>query len=224
MIVCSTAVVGRWAAAAQAADAAVPAVEQRLNDWRILPNGAFRGKLPTGLVIEFEGQIVGATEPGVVLGPAGSRYILGTRALDSKEGNDAASTFTQFTSGGVQMPDISSTDGLLKAIGALVAAVASATAAVTVASSVATSVPVFVQSNVPPALGGGAVTKTNVTVVETKRTLPDGTLEKIVDKTTRREKIRPGKAPLVTETTKRTDTVGDVTTTTTSTVVSGTSR
>jgi len=48
-----------------------------LEDWHLLPNGKFRGVLKNNLVVEFDGYIVGRADPGVVIGPRGSRYLLG---------------------------------------------------------------------------------------------------------------------------------------------------
>lgn len=48
-----------------------------LEDWHLLPNGKFRGVLKNSLVVEFDGHIVGRADPGVVIGPRGSRYLLG---------------------------------------------------------------------------------------------------------------------------------------------------
>eukprot|EP00913_Durusdinium_trenchii_P007202 g6773.t1 len=49
------------------------------------------------------------------------------------------------------------------------------------------------------------VTRTNVTIVETKKTLPDGSTSKISERTVRPERNVPGKAPVVTERTTRTE-------------------
>jgi len=48
-----------------------------LDNWKLLPDGRFRGTLPDGLVVEFEGNIVGPEDPGIVTGPGGTRYVLG---------------------------------------------------------------------------------------------------------------------------------------------------
>jgi len=60
-------------------DSTMPGCQRELvlEDWHLLPNGKFRGVLKNNLVVEFDGHIVGRADPGVVIGPRGSRYLLG---------------------------------------------------------------------------------------------------------------------------------------------------
>lgn len=60
-----------------------------LEDWHLLPDGRFRGVLDNSLAVEFDGDIVGSTDPGVVIGPGGSRYLLGHMAPKvAEDGHD----------------------------------------------------------------------------------------------------------------------------------------
>lgn len=148
-----------------------------LQRWLLLPDGRFRGTLPTGLTVEFEGQLVGPSDPGIVLGPGGVRYVLGEAALP-----EAKAAFSSEDKETGQSP-----------LQLVVAAVSAAVAAI-----LATAVlPSVLQVASPVAELAGPVTKTNVTIVETRRTLPDGSQEKVIDRTTRREKLIPGKPPSV---------------------------
>mmetsp|Transcript_95950 Transcript_95950/g.222421 ORF Transcript_95950/g.222421 Transcript_95950/m.222421 type:complete len:244 (+) Transcript_95950:78-809(+) len=173
--------------------------EQLLDSWRLLPNGRFRGQLQDGLVVEFEGELVGPQDPGIVLGPGGVRYALGDAGRDG-----TSSPTTGMDAAGV----IGATTTQLGAdlVPVVAAAVASAVAAVLTVFAASGS---FQQSpaSLLAQVGEGPVTRTNVSIVETRRTLPDGTQAKIVDKTTRRERTVPGKAPVVTEQTTRTEKV-----------------
>jgi len=160
--------------------------EQVLNSWYLLSNGRFRGQLEDGLVVEFDGELLGPADPGIVLGPGGVRYVLGstqqeqeTTATAAPRKEDAQQSPPQFV------------------LGALAAALA---------AILLSSASQWVPSNlIPGPASTGPVTKTNVTIVETRKTLPDGSLARIVDKTTKRERIVPGQAPKVSERTVRTE-------------------
>jgi len=167
--------------------------DQVLEAWRLLPSGRFRGTLNNGLVVEFEGELVGPADPGVVLGPGGARYVLG-RAAPEAPAVDSAEAAAG-ASGGDAWP--------APAQPVLAAAAAAVGAALVLLASGAVRLPVIGA----PSPVDGPVTRTNVTIVETRRTLPDGSSAKIIDKTTRRERVVPGKAPVVSETTKRTEKV-----------------
>jgi len=157
---------------------------QLLQSWKLLKDGRFRGTLPDGLVVEFEGEIVGPQDPGVVLGPDGVRYILGE--TDKRGDIDA---------GG---PEGSGSPNLVVAV---VSAVAATVLALTVLPGVLQRGAAMLSPS------EGPVTRTYVTIVESRKTLPDGAEARVIDKTTRRERTVPGKAPVVSEQTKRTERV-----------------
>jgi len=147
-----------------------------LEQWRVLPDGSFRGALQDGVVIEFQGELVGPSDPGIVVGKNGARYVLGQPATQLDQPVEDA--------GAVSVPN------------QVLLALAGLGAALGLAGAVAnTSV---LQ---PP----GPVTKTNVTIVESRKTLPDGKTVKVIEKTVKREKTKPGSAPVVTETNTRTE-------------------
>jgi hypothetical protein len=65
-----------------------------LEDWHLLPNGKFRGVLKNSLVVEFDGHIVGRADPGVVIGPRGSRYLLGVMKSKATADSPDVQVFT----------------------------------------------------------------------------------------------------------------------------------
>ncbi|CAE7240103.1 unnamed protein product [Symbiodinium natans] len=135
--------------------------EQLLEAWKLLPDGRFRGRLRSGVTVEFAGELVGPEDPGVVIGPKGVRYVLGEAAAAPAAPKAEAES-----------------DSLVKA------AVAGAGAAI--AAVLAFMVlPGMLQSSPVSGGAGSPVTRTNVTIVETKKTLPDGSTAKIVDRTVR---------------------------------------
>ncbi|CAE7613432.1 unnamed protein product, partial [Symbiodinium sp. KB8] len=175
---------GGIAARRTASRSEVSTKEQLLEAWKLLPDGRFRGKLSSGVMVEFRGELVGPEDPGVVIGPKGVRYVLGEAAPTPAAPKEEAA----------------GNDSLVKA------AVAGAGAAV--AAVVAYLVlPGMLQTSPVVSGSGSPVTRTNVTIVETKKTLPDGSTAKIVDRTVRRERNVPGKGPVVTERTTRTEKV-----------------
>ncbi|CAL1160439.1 unnamed protein product, partial [Cladocopium goreaui] len=160
--------------------------EQLLEAWQLLPDGRFRGKLRSGLTVEFQGELVGPEDPGVVIGPRGTRYVLGEA---EKRREDAA-----------ELSEVAlQSSGLWQVAAAAVAAVAAYL--VLPAMMQASPLASFTSTSAP-------VTRTNVTIVETKKTLPDGSTAKISERTVRRERNVPGKAPVVTERTTRTEKAG----------------
>jgi len=163
------------------------AKEQVLNFWYLLPNGRFRGQLEDGLVVEFDGTLVGPTDPGIVLGPGGVRYVLGNAQQGQVPSTEPVASRSEDTQQGP--PQF-----VLGAVAAVVAGL------------LLSSVSQWVPGNFIPGMApAGPVTKTNVTIVETRKTLPDGSTARVVDKTTKRERIVPGQAPKVTERTVRTE-------------------
>jgi len=166
--------------------------ELLLTRWRLLPDGRFRGQLRDGLVIEFEGQLVGPTDPGVVLGPGGARYILGEAA-------PAGATTVGIDAGAAD------TAGEPQQMGMAQVAVAAATAATALVLAVLAASGSLQRPSTAllPFGNEGPVTRTNVVTVETRKVLPDGSTTKVIDRTTRKERIVPGKAPVVTESTMR---------------------
>eukprot|EP00435_Cladocopium_sp_Y103_P023879 s334_g5.t2 len=152
--------------------------------WQLLPDGRFRGRLRSGVTVEFQGELVGPEDPGVVIGPQGIRYVLGEA---EKRREDPA-----------ELPEVTAlqSSGLWQVAAAAVAAVA----AYLVLPGIMQASPLasFTSTSAP-------VTRTNVTIVETKKTLPDGSTAKISERTVRRERNVPGKAPVVTERTTRTE-------------------
>eukprot|EP00931_Biecheleriopsis_adriatica_P012379 TRINITY_DN113510_c0_g1_i2.p1 TRINITY_DN113510_c0_g1~~TRINITY_DN113510_c0_g1_i2.p1 ORF type:complete len:252 (-),score=41.79 TRINITY_DN113510_c0_g1_i2:68-823(-) len=164
------------------------AAEVELNDWELLQDGRFRGKLKDGLVVEFEGQLLGPADPGIVVGPGGVRYVLGEAAPSPSVQKEA-------TQG--SRPDWQ-------------AYITAAASAAIIAAAASVLLPVLLQgSPLTPTASSSTtpVTRTNVTIVETRKTLPDGATAKITDRTVRKERVSPGKAPVVTERTTRTEKV-----------------
>lgn len=165
--------------------------EQELENWQLLSNGCFKGELKGGIVVEFMGELVGPSDPGIVIGPGGQRYILGQASRTTTNNEKAASETAQ-----------ASDNSLVQIVVASAAAAVAAVAAYLVLPGLLQSsqTQIAPSSNVP-------ITRTNVTIVETKKTLPDGSTAKITDRTTRKERTVPGKAPVVTERTTRTEKV-----------------
>jgi len=158
--------------------------EQLLEAWQLLPDGRFRGKLRSGITVEFQGELVGPEDPGVVIGPQGVRYVLGEAVKRTP----------------AEPTDVN--DGFLESstIWQVAAAAVAAVAAYLV-------LPGIMQASSGTFTTSSPVTRTNVTIVETKKTLPDGSTAKISERTVRRERNVPGKAPVVTERTTRTEKV-----------------
>jgi len=157
--------------------------EQLLEAWQLLPDGRFRGKLRSGITVEFQGELVGPEDPGVVIGPQGVRYVLGEAVKPPAK------------------PPTDVNDGMESStIWQVAAAAVAAVAAYLV-------LPGIMQASSGTFTTSSPVTRTNVTIVETKKTLPDGSTAKISERTVRRERNVPGKAPVVTERTTRTEKV-----------------
>jgi len=168
--------------------------EQTLERWSLMPDGRFRGALRDGLIVEFEGTLLGPEDPGVVIGPGGVRYVLGEAARNAA---------TSLSSLPATIARDSKTEGAAE-ITYQVAMVAAAAVAGAIVAVFA--IPGVVQQ--PEVSSSGVpVTRTNVTIVETRKTLPDGSQARVIDRTTRRERTVPGKAPVVTERTMRTEKV-----------------
>lgn len=166
--------------------------EQELENWQLLSNGCFKGRLNGGLVVEFKGELVGPSDPGIVIGPDGQRYALGQPARNINDEETATETKAR-------APDSS----------LLQIAVASAAAAVAAVAAYLV-LPGLLQSSQTPQIAPSSnvpITRTNVTIVETKKTLPDGSTARITDRTTRKERTAPGKPSVVTERTTRTEKV-----------------
>eukprot|EP00971_Amphidinium_carterae_P012171 239539-Amphidinium_carterae.5 len=147
-----------------------------LEQWRVQPDGRFRGSLADGVIIEIEAELVGPSDPGVLLGSNGVRYILGEPAGDAAKEQAA----------GLDLPS----QAML--------AVAGLAAALGLAGAVATNSANMLQ---PP----GPVTKTNVSIVETWKTNADGKTVKVIEKKVTKERTKPGTATVVTETNTRTE-------------------
>ncbi|CAK0880666.1 unnamed protein product [Prorocentrum cordatum] len=151
-------------------------------------SGGLAGTTPDGLIVEFEGTIVGPKDPGIVIGPGGTRFVLGDAEKSAEVRSSAAGSDGN---SGWGLPQVA-------------AAVSSVAVAVVLflTSGGLQNVP-FVGNGLPP--GSGPVTRTNITIVETRTKQDDGTSVKVTDKITRRERLVPGQAPRVTETTTRTE-------------------
>ncbi|CAJ1453070.1 unnamed protein product [Effrenium voratum] len=146
--------------------------------WRILPDGRFRGRLSCGTTVEFKGELVGPEDPGVVVGPGGVRYLLGQAGAPEPDEPAKASESNMWQ--------------------AAAAAAVAAVAAFLVLPGLQSTASLMTSSGIP-------VTRTNITIVETTKVMPDGSKVKVKDQTTRRERSAPGKAPVVTERTIRTE-------------------
>jgi len=137
-----------------------------------LPNGHFRGTLEDGLIVEFDGKLLGPHDPGIVIGPGGVRYVLGKAKLsDSTE--DVFEGMRQLL------------------MGALAAAV---TLTVAVVERLGSGLSQRWPANHFPGTSS-TVIRTETTIVETRRTLPDGSQACTVEKVTKRTRSTPGKAP-----------------------------
>jgi len=183
---------GRMALPAAArSDAGEPRREQILEGWYVMKDGRFRGTLLDGLIVEFEGRLLGPQDPGVVVGPGGMRYVLGEAARNAA----TAQPWQDKPQSGF-LPE-----GTLQIA---VAAASAAAAAIIIVLGVTGMLQKPADSASPSA---GPVTRTNVTIVETRKTMPDGSQARIIDRTTRRERTVPGKSPVVTEKITRTEKV-----------------
>eukprot|EP00419_Tripos_fusus_P012624 CAMPEP_0172658654 /NCGR_PEP_ID=MMETSP1074-20121228/2909_1 /TAXON_ID=2916 /ORGANISM="Ceratium fusus, Strain PA161109" /LENGTH=187 /DNA_ID=CAMNT_0013473979 /DNA_START=302 /DNA_END=865 /DNA_ORIENTATION=+ len=157
-----------------------PTKEHVLQSWRILPNGHFRGTLEDGLIVEFAGELLGPKDPGTVIGPGGIRYVLGKAKIsDSKE--DILEGMRQLT---------------------MRALAAAATATVAVIERLDFGLLQRWPANYFSGVSSTSVIKTETTIVETRRTLPDGSQACTVDKVTKKTRSIPGRAP--TETSRKT--------------------
>mmetsp|Transcript_32965 Transcript_32965/g.60343 ORF Transcript_32965/g.60343 Transcript_32965/m.60343 type:complete len:231 (+) Transcript_32965:45-737(+) len=150
-----------------------------LEEWRVQPDGRFRGSLPDGLIVEIQGELIGPSDPGVLLGNNGVRYVLGQPAGEAPA--DAASS--------LEPESMDLRDKVLMGLAGLGAALG-------LAGAVA-------NTNVlqPP----GPVTKTNVTIIETWKTNAEGKTVKVIEKKVTKERSKPGSAPVVTETSSYTE-------------------
>eukprot|EP00930_Biecheleria_cincta_P052074 TRINITY_DN37310_c0_g1_i1.p1 TRINITY_DN37310_c0_g1~~TRINITY_DN37310_c0_g1_i1.p1 ORF type:complete len:278 (+),score=40.53 TRINITY_DN37310_c0_g1_i1:114-947(+) len=165
--------------------------ELELENWRLLSNGNFKGEVKGGILVEFKGQLVGPSDPGIVIAPDGQRYVLGQAARSTNYEQTASETKARDSDNSI----------LQIAVASAAAAVAGVAAYLVLPGLLQSSQTLQIApSNVP-------MTRTNVTIVETRKTLPDGSTAKITDRTTRKERTAPGKAPVVTERTTRTEKV-----------------
>ncbi|CAJ1373077.1 unnamed protein product, partial [Effrenium voratum] len=144
----------------------------------ILVEEFVRSLTSCGTTVEFKGELVGPEDPGVVVGPGGVRYLLGQAGAPEPDEPAKASESNMWQ--------------------AAAAAAVAAVAAFLVLPGLQSTASLMTSSGIP-------VTRTNITIVETTKVMPDGSKVKVKDQTTRRERSAPGKAPVVTERTIRTE-------------------